>query len=1099
MDFEARYKQLNAAQKQAVDCIDGPVMVIAGPGTGKTELLSMRVANILKQTDTLPENILCLTFTDSGADAMRDRLVSIIGQAGYKVAIHTFHSFGSEIINQNAEFFYHGASFQAADELSSFEVLRSIFDELDFTNPLASKMNDDYVHLSDVRTVISEFKKSGLTGSELLAIIDDNELVIDATEKRFAEVFNDKISAKTVDALLPIAATLNDYKELDVPPEVTPFSHVLALSLTHAIEQAQTIHPTKPITKWKNQWLEKDDTNAFVFKSRKRHVKLRAAVAIYESYLARMQEAELFDFDDMILQVVHAMETQPDLRFNLQEKYQYIMVDEFQDTNMAQARILHDLTDSLVNEGKPNIMVVGDDDQAIYSFQGADVSNIINFRSRYPETVLITLTNNYRSTGTILEAARSVITQGSDRLENYIPDLNKTLSPHHTASSSKLVLLSAQNRDDENHFIVSSIKQRIKAGESPESIAVLARRHQELIDLLPYFAEADIAVNYEKRDNVLESEPVRLVETLAKLILALADSRHDEVDGLLPELLAHPAWQFSATDIWRLSLSAYTARKKWMELMPVMTKFTQLHTWLIETAKLASYTPMERLLDRLLGNDETDGFKSPLYDYFFSPKKLANSPDVYISYLEALRTIRSKLREYQPNLVPTLESFVEFIDLHKAMNIPVTSVRRRNEASSDAVNLMTTHKSKGLEFDTVYVLGAVDSSWGEKVRSRNRVISYPENLPLAPAGNTLDERLRLFFVAMTRAKSNLIITYPTTTGSGKELLKASFLLPTALMDETTPVSTTAKERLSNIEREWYAPLVAPLTSSMKTVLEPTLGQYKLSATHLNNFLDVSTGGPQHFLLSNLLRFPSAMSAHAAYGSAIHATLQRAHNHLRTTGDRRPEEDILHDFEQQLKEKHLSPAEFDSFLKRGSEALAAFLEEKHASFDANQKVELNFSHQKAMLGDSHLTGALDLVDVNDTDKTIKVTDYKTGKVSRSWQGKTEYEKIKLHKYRQQLMFYKLLIEHSRDFGSYVVDSGSLQFVEPAPNGDIVSLDIDFEKEELADFSKLVQAVWARIIALDLPDTSGYEPTLKGILTFEQTLLETDWHLRSKMIE
>ncbi|RYF27436.1 MAG: ATP-dependent helicase, partial [Chloroflexi bacterium] len=115
MDFTTRYKNLNESQKIAVDTIDGPVMVVAGPGTGKTELLSMRAANILKRTDTLPENILCLTFTESGAAAMRQRLVSIIGKDAYKVAIHTFHSFGSEVISQNREFFYRGAEFRPAD------------------------------------------------------------------------------------------------------------------------------------------------------------------------------------------------------------------------------------------------------------------------------------------------------------------------------------------------------------------------------------------------------------------------------------------------------------------------------------------------------------------------------------------------------------------------------------------------------------------------------------------------------------------------------------------------------------------------------------------------------------------------------------------------------------------------------------------------------------------------------------------------------------------------------------------------------------------------------------------------------------------------
>ena len=149
MDFQTRYKKLNQKQQQAVDTIDGPVMVIAGPGTGKTELLSMRAANILRLTDTLPENILCLTFTESGAAAMRARLASIIGMDAYKVAIHTFHSFGTEIINQNGAAFFSGATFQPADDLSRYEILHAIFDEQDYTNPITAKMNGEYTHLND--------------------------------------------------------------------------------------------------------------------------------------------------------------------------------------------------------------------------------------------------------------------------------------------------------------------------------------------------------------------------------------------------------------------------------------------------------------------------------------------------------------------------------------------------------------------------------------------------------------------------------------------------------------------------------------------------------------------------------------------------------------------------------------------------------------------------------------------------------------------------------------------------------------------------------------------------------------------------------------
>ncbi|MDB5177897.1 MAG: UvrD/REP helicase [Candidatus Saccharibacteria bacterium] len=302
-------------------------------------------------------------------------------------------------------------------------------------------------------------------------------------------------------------------------------------------------------------------------------------------------------------------------------------------------------------------------------------------------------------------------------------------------------------------------------------------------------------------------------------------------------------------------------------------------------------------------------------------------------------------------------------------------------------------------------------------------------------------------------------------------------------------STSLEDELEAVKTEWYAPLVAPISSTMQTALAPALAHYKLSATHLNNFLDVSRGGPHHFLLSNLLHFPSAMTPAAAYGSAVHSILQRAHNHLKATNEFKPQEDILSDFEHTLQEYRLMPDDYDTFLQRGIDALRTFFTARYETFSPDQKVELGFGGQQVMLGSAKLTGVLDLLDIDETARTIHVTDYKTGKPSRSWQGKADYEKIKLHKYKQQLMFYKFLIEHSRDYSNYTVVSASLQFVEPTLGGEILSLDFSFDDEECKRFEQLIERVWQHITALDLPDISQFEPTYKGMLAFEDFLLES----------
>ena len=1109
--FKTRYNKLNSAQKQAVDTIDGPLLVVAGPGTGKTELLSMRAANILRATDTLPENILCLTFTDSGANAMRARLASIIGTDAYKVAIQTFHSFGTEIINHHSEYFYRGADFSPADEVATYSILTDIFEELDYNNPLASKMNGDFTHLRDTAQVISELKQAGLSSSELLQIIDNNEKLLDAVEPELAAIFANRISKTTIALLPPIANKIAELPAPQLPPAIAPLADALALSLARAFDEAVASGKTTPITAWRNTWLEKDANGEFVFRDRKRHAKLRAVAPIYERYLAEMRQAELFDYDDMILNVVQAIEQYPDLRFNLQERYQYIMVDEFQDTNLAQLRILFNLTDTPHGDA-PNIMAVGDDDQAIYSFQGADVGNIHRFRKRYPDHASVVLTDNYRSSQTILDRAREIITQASGRLETSMY-IDKHLLAHADGTSGQVTLSSLPSRQEELAWIAESIQKNITDGIKLSEIAVIARRHSDLIALLPYLNRANIAVNYERRDNILDDERIQLLELMTRICVDIAAGEHDEANSLLPELVAQPMFGFDSEAIWRLSLQAYRNRTDWLEAMLASPTFQLLAKWLLDRAKASLTEPLETFLDTLIGvpqnytaNDDTDddndaarkptkshrnAFISPFYQYYFNSDILGSSPDTYLTALEALQTLRGKLREGAPDSTLLASDFLTLIDTYRQLNIPVVSIRRASETAQNTINLMSAHKSKGLEFDTVYVINSIDSMWGERVRSRSRLIGYSENLAISPNADSYDERIRLYFVAMTRAKRQLYLSYARSDDTAKDTLKASFLAGTNLQEiDRQPSSTAALAEQSEIV--WHDRLTAPINRTMKELLAPTLENYKLSVTHLNNFIDVTRGGPQNFLLNNLLRFPQAKSANAIYGTLIHAVLQHAHSHLAASGTRKPIEDITGEFIRLLHQQNLSDADLALYSKRGIEVLEAFLSAKYDTFKPSQKPELSFAGQGVVLGQARLTGSLDLVDIDN--QTITVTDYKTGKPSTSWIGKSDYEKIKLHKYRQQLMFYELLCANSRDYAKYDFGGAILQFVEPDSRGDIYQLDDRFSRDELADFQRLIAAVWRCITTLELPDISNYQASYQGMIQFEKDLITSEYPAR-----
>ena len=256
MDFTHRYANLNPNQRRAVDHIDGPVMVVAGPGTGKTELLSMRAAHILRQTDALPETILCLTFTESGSIAMQKRLASIIGRDAYNVSIYTFHAFGSEIMSRYRQYFYHGAEFSPADDLTRHRIVTDILHELPPSNPLKTIMNGRFTTTKGILSSLSDIKRAGLSASELEAILAANQQVIDTAEPLLVAAYGSRVSKATLTALEDAAQQLHHIQEPAPVAGVPRLSRVLLRSLERTCAEARAhAKTTPPLTAWKNQWL----------------------------------------------------------------------------------------------------------------------------------------------------------------------------------------------------------------------------------------------------------------------------------------------------------------------------------------------------------------------------------------------------------------------------------------------------------------------------------------------------------------------------------------------------------------------------------------------------------------------------------------------------------------------------------------------------------------------------------------------------------------------------------------------------------------------------------------------------------------------------
>ena len=285
---------------------------------------------------------------------------------------------------------------------------------------------------------------------------------------------------------------------------------------------------------------------------------------------------------------------------------------------------------------------------------------------------------------------------------------------------------------------------------------------------------------------------------------------------------------------------------------------------------------------------------------------------------------------------------------------------------------------------------------------------------------------------------------------------------------------------------WDVFHIPPFKGDEKALLKTLLENYQMPVTHLNNFLDITRGGPQTFLEQNLLRFPQSMMPAAAYGTSMHKVIELLYTNLRKDGLIPGLEQILGWFEKELLMKRLSDKDYKLFLKRGRDALAVYYKERIDTFDPSHKIEVNFKNQGVIIGDAHITGKIDkMIDVGAGE--FEVVDFKTGKAVEKWGGKTLYEKIKLHNYKRQIIFYKLLVENSRDYMQKgIVKTGKLEFLEPK-NGKIIDLALVIDDKDVKQTKRLIEVVYTKIMNLDFPDVSGYSQDLKGIEEFEKSLL------------
>lgn len=1071
---------LNAAQKAAVEYLEGPLLVLAGPGTGKTQLLSEKVAYILANTDTNPENILCLTFTESGADNMCERLRSLIKSDALKVNIYTYHAFGSEILAQYKNYsadFERGLD-EAIDEVRQYKIVKAIQDAL----PPRDILRGDSV--KDIISVISEAKAAGLTADDLATIAEQNredgKVLSESISPLLLNVVPRNYEKSLSGAYQPIFTLLSNYREL--PPIMGRIERSivgLARDLSVAMEEAAASGSVKPLSRWKDNYFEKDEAGNYRLKDRVANLKLASLARVMADYDRYLREQKLYDFDDMIEEALHALQTDEGFRLTLEERYQYIMLDEFQDTNPSQFAIVKALTDY----EKPNVMAVGDDDQAIYEFQGALASNLTDFREHYNAEV-ITLTENYRSTQEILDFARQIINQAPDRFAD------KELVAHKpTPVTSQIHRVEFAGADAEYAFVADKIAELIHAGVRQSDIAVISYKTKYFEPLLPYLkAHSDIKIAYEKRDNLLENQRIHEILTILRYVDDLAHERRPSVQLL--EILTYPYFELPILEIMQLSNQARADHQSLFEAL--------------STADAAVFASAEKFhaaaesLGKLIAASFVEPLDFVINELMQKMQPLASNAETFAFY-ENVAALIGLVKKHVGDKPLKVADLLAMVDDYEAAEMTLIARSPYREAN-DAVQILTAHKAKGLEFSYVFIITADHTAWG-KGKGNNNLLSLPKNLTqIRHTGITDSERLRVLYVALTRAKNALYITNALHDFSDKSPERLEYLseyvekdgenetivspyLPSKVVEQRYDVAPE-KVRTANLQN-WLAAYRAN-TPELRALYQTRVAHWRMSASALTTFIDIAYAGPEAFFKSYVLRAPREPANEAmARGNLIHATFEAV------TSQGLSDAQAIEFYMNEIDKQDL-PSELAARIKNEGAAWTMPALRSFGDILRGGEAEVDLASEQLVVNGIPVTGKLDHITIDETAKAIEIYDFKTGGYHKENWG----SHLTLYKYMLQLEFYRLLLMNSKKYSKYHVTRAHILFVTPDPkNNDAVYDKVyEFNTEAEQELLALMRAVYNEVTTLSFLDDSvlmlSADPnrSLKDIKEFVKLLID-----------
>lgn len=1066
-NYASEYAKLNPNQRAAVEYIEGPLLVIAGPGTGKTQLLSLRAANILLKTDTLAENILCLTFTEAGAQQMRQRLINIIGDDAYKITISTYHSFGSEIIRYNPSYFLKSTSLRPINDLKTDAIIRQLQKTLPFTSQFK-----ELSAVKDIAKLISSAKKADLSPKNLELVAKDNlkfiQLISPVSQK-----LTDKLARVSKSSVKYFNQLLTDSPKTKLVKNIEPLSKLWNDELSQAILDYELTNKTTALTKWKSKYLTRDNANQLIAKGQTQNESLIEFCSLYSQYNQQLQASNLYDYDDMILSAISVLKNNASLRYNLQEKYLYIMLDEYQDTNQAQAELVNLLTNKQLTNGQPNIMAVGDDDQAIFAFQGAKHSNMLDFVKAYKNTKVITLQNNYRSTQNIIDLSSQLTSQIKSRLTEVL----KTNPKDFQAATNRIGQINSlvfNNELEQYSWLANQLTHK-----TDKKIAIIAPKHQYLEKASAYLIDKGIPISYERRENILNDSKISQIITCLRLITAIKDNDNQLTDHLLATVLNYEFLKLDTKTIWQLSWQSHESHQPWLNLMLSQPKTNKLALMLIKLSANSRAYRYDFIIDQVIGlSDIVINQPKPISTRFSFIEYISKEGDNITSQLfENLITLRQKFIEFNAdnNKPLMVDDFIDFIDQLNASNEKIVNDFSFVQASSQ-VELLSAHSAKGQEFDAVYLLSMVNEVWANNISKNN--LSLPINLVhiISRADDPDDDRLRLLYVALTRAKSSLTTLSYELDENAKQVTPLKYLP----LNGHRPIT----KNKTNLRPLWQIDTnKLNFSADLKSILIKRLEKYALSPTELNTFIDVRGAGPRDFYTQSLLKYRRPLSARVDYGIAIHNSLDWLLNSYRQSAQLPGLNQLIDEFTNNLKKRRLVEHDYLHLKDQGIKALTAYYTLNKANFSKDDYSELDFRAENILLNDVRITGKIDRLIVNPINKNIEIVDYKTGKGSKTWSS----NQPKLHLYRNQLYFYKLLVEHSTTFKNYQVSGGRLDFIQADQTNQPLSLALKYETDYMYRFIKLIEAVFKHILDLNFPNVNSYKPNTTGIMQFEDDLI------------